>query len=459
MRETDRLQRDILTLETLSLNKTRGGISRRLLAGGFGSLVVTGAGAGLGLALSIVLARYLGPAGFGVYSYAMALIMVLSVPVQFGVPKLVVRETAQALAVENWDRMNGVWRWAATTTLWQSAGIAASASVVVFVARGYFEGTSVWTFLLGLGLLPLIGLGMIRDGALRGLGRVVQGQLSELIVRRAVLVLLILSVFPLVDRFGPLHAMASHVVSAMLAFMVGAVLLHRARPEPLSDVSSPTYHRKEWRGSMIPLGLTEGLQLVNKRLDILILGLFVATSEVGVYRAVVQGSLAVGLGLQTLNRVFAPHFARLYAANELHDLQAVVTTAARAALAVTVPAAIVIVIWGEFLLSLAFGSEFGKGHAALAILCLGQVVSAGFGSVGYLLAMTGHERETVRGMGVGVALNVFLNLVLTPLYGAVGAATATTASIIAWNLILYRAAHKRLGIRSSSVSRRDRSIT
>ncbi len=127
-------------------------------------------------------------------------------------------------------------------------------------------------------------------------------------------------------------------------------------------------------------------------------------------------------------------------------LQRLVTQSARAILALAVPITLVFVLFGEQFLALAFGPDYAAGHTALAILAIGQLVNAGMGSVGVLLNMTGHERDTMRGVAIAAVANVLLSLVLIPLFSTVGAAVATAASPIIWNILLRRAVTRRIQI-------------
>ena len=45
-------------------------------------------------------------------------------------------------------------------------------------------------------------------------------------------------------------------------------------------------------------------------------------------------------------------------------------------------------------------------------------------------------------------LNIILNLVLVPRFGIVGAALATTISMVVWNVLLVIAVRKKLGVNS-----------
>lgn len=103
---------------------------------------------------------------------------------------------------------------------------------------------------------------------------------------------------------------------------------------------------------------------------------------------------------------------------------------------------------GEVILAIAFGSLYETAYIPLIILLVGQLINSGAGSVGLLLNMSGYERETARGMMVAAVLNVVLNLLLIPLWGINGSSLATSVSLIVWNVLLWWAVRKRLGINS-----------
>ena len=51
----------------------------------------------------VILARCLNASGFGIYAYAMAIMRVVAIPAQAGLPTLVVREVAGYLAVDRYS--------------------------------------------------------------------------------------------------------------------------------------------------------------------------------------------------------------------------------------------------------------------------------------------------------------------------------------------------------------------
>ncbi len=96
---------------TLSRNPSqalRTVLSSRLVRTGVGTALARAIGLALSLALSVFLARVLGAEKLGHYSLAFAAICLLGIPIQMGLPALVLRETARAGAVEDWPHVRGI---------------------------------------------------------------------------------------------------------------------------------------------------------------------------------------------------------------------------------------------------------------------------------------------------------------------------------------------------------------
>lgn len=62
------------------------GLRAQIMRGGLGSLLIKALQAVLAFAVAVVLARVLGPEGYGVYSYALALLMLTAIPGTSGYP-------------------------------------------------------------------------------------------------------------------------------------------------------------------------------------------------------------------------------------------------------------------------------------------------------------------------------------------------------------------------------------
>ena len=110
------------------------------------------------------------------------------------------------------------------------------------------------------------------------------------------------------------------------------------------------------------------------------------------------------------------------------------------------PAALVLIFFGEKCLQLLYGDEFIRGATALTILSVGLLLNTATGPVGLLLNTSGYEMDTIKGKTIGMVLNVILCALFIPKWGLEGAAWATTCSLLTWNVYLVFIVRKRLDI-------------
>src|SRR5262245_35906659 len=84
-----------------------GSLGAALVKGVLGTAGVKAAQGLLGFVTAIVLAKMLGPSGYGTYAFVMALVGFMSIPSELGVPGLAVREIATSNARKDWGYMRG----------------------------------------------------------------------------------------------------------------------------------------------------------------------------------------------------------------------------------------------------------------------------------------------------------------------------------------------------------------
>lgn len=435
-------------------------LRKQLLQGSVGSMVVKLVRAGLAFILAVVLARFMGPSEYGAYSFAFAILMLVAIPAQVGVPQLIVRETAKAQARLDWALMRGLWRWGNFSVVGFSAlGLLFAVAIVVSLMLLDSNSGRLTVIATGLALIPLIALTAVRGSCLRGLRRVVIGQLPDSVLR-PVIFLGVIGGYFILSESGAFYSaelvMGMYVIAATCSLILASLILSKLKPKEINQVTASRYEKKAWRKAVIPLAMITGLHLINNYADLVILGIFRPDEEVGIYRAVFQVALLVIVGLQAVNQVLHPHFARIYAVGDMQKLQQLVTLSARGILTLALPPALILVFFGGPLMEWIFGHQYKSGALALSILVIGQLVNAAFGSVGALLNMTGHERDTVHGLAIAISANILLNFILIPLWGMEGAAVATSTTFIIWNFMLRKSVWKRLFIESSALGLSER---
>lgn len=439
-----------IMVRNIGVPLNRNSLKGQLMRGGAGSVGLNVANVSLGLAVAVVLARVLGPKNYGIYTYVYALVSLLAVPAQFGLPTLVVRETAKAEVKQEWGLMRGLWRWAGSVAAALALMLAVVAGVFAWYFSGHFSALQLKTFVWGLALIPLIALGTLRGAALQGLRSVVQGQLPEQVVRPALLILMVLVIgFFAGGKIKADEAMALHALAAGCGFAIGAWLLWREQPSQVAARPPPVYELRRWLASTLPLALLAGTQVITNQTDVVMLGIFASAQDVGVYRVAAQGATLVSLAFAALGIAAMPHLARLYTKGDMCRFQRLATVSAGAALLVALPILLAFLLFGDTILGTVFGARYVNGGKVLSILASAYFVNVGFGMVGRLLNMAGYEHDTAKGVGVAAVCNVVLNVILIPLYGMTGAAAATAISMLVWNIVLWRMVRRRLGVDSS----------
>jgi O-antigen/teichoic acid export membrane protein len=433
-----------------------GSLGAALVKGAVGTAGIKVASALIAFVTSILLAKSLGPAGYGIFSYVVALVALLAIPSELGIPNLTVREIAVSNTHKDWGRMRGYIIWSHRTVAITCGSLILLSATALFFWGERFGAVKLACMWLALLLVPLVSLGALRDAMLRGLRKVLLGQLSQPLIRPLILLVLLLVLSQLdVSLTSPVRVMGLHILSVATAFLIGLSLFLANRPAELGS-EPPRYNSASWLKSSIPFGMTAALQLINGRTDILALGLFRPDAQVGIYRVASQLAAVVIFGMQAVSAIQGPHIANLFAKGDLKKLQHMITRSTQAILMVAVPVVIVIILFGTFIIRTIYGVAYEAAYLPLVILCLGQLFNASMGSVASLLNMTGHERDTTKSVLVGAMVNVTLNLALVPFWGMSGAATATAATLVVWNVLMWHKARTRLGIETSPFLRRVR---
>lgn len=429
------------------LSHLQGKFGTQLLSGGIKAIFVQVGSIIAGLVASVVLARALGPEAYGIYAFVLALVTLLGLPVQLGLPTMIVRETARAAQSGRGELIGEVWRWSDRVMLVMSSVVVCISGAYICLVTGA-DSTRMLALICALPLVPLIGFSEARGAAIRGLRRVALGTAPDKILRPLLLAGTI-SVIGWVSAV-PLTAADVYLVHcgvALVTVIVASVIAIRIRP----NLSANTPISLSWSriSALLPLSALAGLQVVSQNTDILMLGVLALDAEIGLYRVALSGANMALFGLTAINLVSQPYFAGYYSAGDHHKLQIIASGGARISLLASLLFLALFWFDGIWLLSLVYGEDYAGAFWALVLLCLSQVVSAFFGSAGNLLIMSGREWIAVIGLIASTLVNVGLNWLLIPLYGIEGAAVATGISIVVWNTVLWFATWVTLNIDSS----------
>jgi O-antigen/teichoic acid export membrane protein len=188
----------------------------------------------------------------------------------------------------------------------------------------------------------------------------------------------------------------------------------------------------------LPLLSSDIVFLLRTSAVVILLQYLATSTEVAAYGAVLPLAKQNLLVYQSFSFLFVPAAARFFARHEgerLHDLYW--RTSAWIAVA-TFPVFALTLSLAEPLTTLLFGPRYADAGAVLAILAVGHYVNAALGFNALTLRVQGAVRLIV-GVDVASAIfNIAASVVLIRQFGALGAAIATSGTLVLQNL-LYQA--------------------
>lgn len=182
----------------------------------------------------------------------------------------------------------------------------------------------------------------------------------------------------------------------------------------------------------LPLVVANLFGVLAPRADIMILGYWVSSHDVGLYLAAFQTAAILALILGAFDAVFAPTISQAWAAKDRSTFQESYELVHRVALTATVPLCVLLVLFADDVLSI-FGVGFAAGGPILVILTVGHLVNASSGCANTVLLMTGHSRVVLVNTVVYGTLLIGATAAMIPLWGPVGAAFAASGSFVLLN--------------------------
>ena len=401
--------------------------TRRVMAGASVAMFLRCLNAGLGFGTTIVLARLLTPAQFGVYASAVALSTIVATPMSLGAGPAGLRAVGRAIVSGDWSTVAGLLRASTRAVALIATGSALVAWVLVLVVRGHADAA---TFGFSLATVPFFALAAVRQGYMQGLGDVFRALAPEFMVRPVATLALVLAAAWFLDLSSTL-AVAAFLLAGVISTAVGWYWLHLKRPSGWIEATpAPTPLRQLWRAGL-PLTLFASLTVLDGQLGTLVLGLRHEGAEAAKFAIAARCVDILAFTVVALNTVSAPHFAKTFAQPDLEDSRHHARRVWMFMMATTVPLGLFLLIFGHPVMAF-FGSDYVAAVPALRVLSITQILIALAGPVTVVLVMSGHERLAVRAMLAGVTVNVVCSLALTPAWGALGAATGRGLGTVVW---------------------------
>ena len=391
---------------------TEGAGGRRIAAntlyravGDLGSKVAT-------IALFVVMARKLGDAQFGVFTFALSLVTLVTVLADFGQNTVLVREVARDRGQVDRYFVNNL---ALQLLL---AVPALGLAVAIVLAGGKDADTRAVVALLGVAVVfeLLRGTCFAVFEAHERFVYIPIALITQRLVGNAI------AVAALLAGAGVVTVAAIYLGGAVLAFLIAFGLMVRYVVRPRLRIEP-----RIWGALMraaIPLGLAGVFGTVLFRVDTAMLAVYEPKSVVGEYGAayrLFEATLFLGWAS---GAAFYPVYSRL----ERPELARVFERSIKVVAAASFPVGVGAAVLARPAIRLFYGSGYDQAIDALRLL--GPAI--GFYGIaflaGLLLASRHRQRILTLIMGVAAIENILGNLVLIPAFSLNGAAAGTSIS-------------------------------
>ncbi len=386
--------------------------------------IVNGA---LGFAIVMLMTRFVSPSVYGLFVLATSVILFMQVFANLGLPLAIDYFVPQYLDDGENGKAKGVIVQVTATVLVTSSLVALALAVSTGWIGDFFQEPSMQVALLLLSVtIPMLAVYNVLLTSFYSIKklqyRVIMRDLVRPIVRFSITAGLLLA------GFGLLGLVAGYVIGLFVAITVGAMVftykawdLLTAELELVAPGPLVTYS--------LPLAMTSVVFVLMGHVDYFVLGYFLASDDVGIYRV----GYMLGSGLMIIFNSLSPVFKPLIAeTNDDIDLvEQRFRIMARWIAAITLPFAITLSLGASSYLAVLYTPQYAAANLVVVLLAGAFLFNVTFGGPdGSLLQGLGYSRLVFVNTLVLFGANFFISLALVPLVGIEGAAIGSATALL-----------------------------
>ena len=402
------------------------------------------------LALNAFLARVLAPDDLGAYFLIFSLVNFFMLFAMLGMERSIVRIISRAMALGNFEHASGgVFR---VIEIGSVTGVAVAillySGIGPFIAKTVFHSELISEAILYPAIwLVIFTLQRIVVESFRGFGDIrfatIFNGLIPNIISASIIGLILL-------RSG--HADITLVLKIIIAsyginLILAAILLFRGIS--LSSIRNIRHisHTEMLNTSWILYFLNIILYLMISG-HLWMLAYYSSKESVAIYGAVSRLIVLITTNLVIISKVILPMIGGLYAQEKFKETEKVLRLTATISAFPSLIALIFIIVFGEKLLFILYGSNYVVGYKTLLILSSAHLLSALTGSPGILMIMASKEKFQVLFAFICTLLGLIISAILVKPLDYFGISVGAALSIVLYNLILTVYCQKILHIKT-----------
>lgn len=365
--------------------------------------------------MAALLGRMVGPAAYGMFTFASGTALLGSLLLCLGWPNLMNRLIPVMMRDRDWGGLRGFVDGADFVVA--GSGIAGA---LVLVAIAFLWPTMRTGLLFGaLMMVPMCFVAMRRQQlaavGLPGLGLLFDQGFAALVLT----VLIAVGAVATVD-----DTLLAFCIALLASVIITTTIFRRRLPREMSGATR-SYAFRSWLMMSLPMAAGIISKQIMNRTDVILLAPLSNLHEVGIYGAAFRITFLMTFPQAVLMSVVMPQISQAVAHNDVRRVRRLFKVARLYALATSLPVGLALVVFPGFVMRAVYGAAFGVGGPTLAVLTIGQIATSFSISSTALLMMSGRERQFGTFNLMMVVVHTAISIVVMPWYGALGAALAT----------------------------------
>lgn len=378
----------------------------------------------------IYAARVLGVAEYGVFAYVLGIAGFFTIFADMGINTVLTRETSRnPKEAPNYF----------ATSLGIKVILLVLTGVIVIFAAPYISNIEIAKNLILLAALLIIvdGLRDFSSAFFRGKEKMELEALLTITSNVAI----VLFGFLILQFFVTAEALvAAYIISAGAGTVLGIIILRNYYTNFLRFFKKNLL--RPIISSALPIAFLSVLGAFMLNVDILMIGFFKSSSDVGLYSASQKIIQVLYLVPAIIASALFPIFSRLAKNNNHSAIKRIMERGMAAVYLVAIPLTVGGVLVGKNIIDLLYGSEYIQSALTFQILIITPLlVFPGILVSNYLLAYN-KQKKLAPYAAMGAIGNVILNILLIPPFGIAGSAVATIGANLIYNTSAWRLAKK-----------------
>lgn len=388
-----------------------------------------------------VLAQYLGPGDLGLFSICLTIGTIITLVAGLGFESAIVKYVAEYKEDKN-----------------KLSQLVSSAFITMFIF-GVFAGAVLFVFSTALAdifnmpslslLLKIFGLMFpftlllsIVFGLLAGLRKMIY--FSYVNISHVFLIFLFILIFVLAG-VGVRGAVLGYVLAEIVIVCIFIILIRKYIHFTVHAYKQTTKKLISFGSRMVG---ANALNLITNHVDILLIGYFLTATDVGYYSIAVALANLISFVPSSIQRVTYPATSEYWSKNNRAGLIKMIDKSMKYSACFLLLVGLGMGFYAKEIIAGVFGKEFIYAALPLCVLLIARVARGStVVPIGGSLAAVGRPDLSFKANSISSAVNVVLNVLLIPAFGILGAALATSISLLLGTVIFLIFTVKTLSIK------------